>query len=104
MCVQLLVLHTVGCGEPTPLLASERSERDTIRGVQIRAGAVYIYYKYSTLPRGILINIAPKVGIFPEAEGRGIHYRGCNIIDIPQGCALFLCLVFSNMTIAMILL
>ena len=26
----------------TSLLASERSERDTIRGVQIRAGAVYI--------------------------------------------------------------
>ena len=25
------------------LLASERSERDTIMGVQIRAGAVYIY-------------------------------------------------------------
>ena len=25
------------------LLASERSERDTIRGVQIPAGAVYIY-------------------------------------------------------------
>ena len=25
------------------LLVSERSERDTIRGVQIRAGAVYIY-------------------------------------------------------------
>ena len=25
------------------LLASERSERDTIRGVQIRAGVVYIY-------------------------------------------------------------
>ena len=25
------------------LLASERSERDTIRGVQIRAGAVHIY-------------------------------------------------------------
>ena len=24
-------------------LASERSKRDTIRGVQIRAGAVYIY-------------------------------------------------------------
>ena len=46
-------------------------ERDTIRGVQIRAGAVRIYYKYSTLPRGISINIAPKVGIFPEAEGRG---------------------------------
>ena len=31
---------------------------------------VYIYYKYSTLPRGISINIAPKVGIFPKAEGR----------------------------------
>ena len=28
-------------------------------------------YKYSTLPRGVLINIATKVGIFPEAEGRG---------------------------------
>ena len=27
----------------TVLLASERSERDTIRGVQIRAGAVRIY-------------------------------------------------------------
>ena len=27
----------------TCLLASERSERDTIRGVQIRACAVYIY-------------------------------------------------------------
>ena len=25
------------------LLVSERSKRDTIRGVQIRAGAVYIY-------------------------------------------------------------
>ena len=32
---------------------------------------IYIYYKYSTLPSGISINIAPKVGIFPEAEGRG---------------------------------
>ena len=28
-------------------------------------------YKYSTLPRGISINVAPKVGMFPEAEGRG---------------------------------
>ena len=27
----------------TSLLASERSEQDTIRGVQIRAGAVYVY-------------------------------------------------------------
>ena len=32
---------------------------------------IYVYYKYSTLPRGISINIAPKVGIFPQAEGRG---------------------------------
>ena len=32
---------------------------------------IYIYYEYSTLPHGISINIAPKVGIFPEAEGRG---------------------------------
>ena len=43
--------------------------------------------KYSTLPRGILINIAPKVGIFPEAECRGkycailliFHKEGLNI-------------------------
>ena len=27
-------------------------------------------YKYSTLPRRISINMAPKVGIFAEAEGR----------------------------------
>ena len=26
-----------------PYLASERSERDTIRGVKIRAGAIYIH-------------------------------------------------------------
>ena len=32
---------------------------------------IYTYYKYSTLPRGISINIAPKAGIFPEGEGRG---------------------------------
>ena len=32
---------------------------------------IYIYYEYSTLPRGISINIAPKVGIFPDAEGQG---------------------------------
>ena len=30
---------------------------------------ICIYYKYSTLPCGISINIAPKVGIFSEAEG-----------------------------------
>ena len=30
------------------LLASERSERDTIRGVQIRAGAVRIYIREKT--------------------------------------------------------
>ena len=29
----------------------------------------YIYYKYSTLPRGISVFIAPKVGIFLEAGG-----------------------------------
>ena len=32
---------------------------------------ICIYYKYSTLPHGISINIAHKVEIFPEAEGRG---------------------------------
>ena len=46
-------------------------------------------YKYSTLPRGISINIALKVGIFPEAEGRGkyslpriFHKEGLNIYFI----------------------
>ena len=29
-----------------------------------------VYYKYSTLPRGILIYIIPKVGIFHDAEDR----------------------------------
>ena len=48
--------------------ASEASE--TLSGVT-NGNRRYIYYKYSTLPRGISINIAPKVGIFPEAEGRG---------------------------------
>ena len=37
----------------------------------VRYMCMYIYYKYSTLPLGISINIAPKVGIFREAEGRG---------------------------------
>ena len=32
---------------------------------------IYIYYKCSTLLHGISIHIAPKVGIFSEAEGRG---------------------------------
>ena len=46
-----------------PLLASERSERDTIRGVQIRAGAVRIYisvyiYLLRTPPRcSVEINV-----------------------------------------------
>ena len=30
-----------------------------------------MYTKYSTLPSGISVNIVPKVGIFPEAGGRG---------------------------------
>ena len=48
--------------------------------------SIHIYNKYSTLPCGISINIAPKVGIFPEAEAEvNIHYQGYNIIDIPQG-------------------
>ena len=42
-------------------------------------GDIYIYYKYSSFPRGISINIAPKVGIFPEAEGRGKY---CAILSI----------------------
>ena len=39
----------IPCGR-VEYLASERSERDTIRGVQIRAGAVRIYI-YITLAR-----------------------------------------------------
>ena len=30
-----------------------------------------IYTKYSTFPSGISVYIVPKVGIFPEAGGRG---------------------------------
>ena len=37
------LMSTDGRPAQLTLLASERSERDTIRGVQIRAGAVYIY-------------------------------------------------------------
>ena len=45
-----------------------------------------IYYKYSTLLRGISILIEPKVGIFPEAEGQGnIHTEGAICTDISQG-------------------
>ena len=36
-----------------------------------RVMSVYIYTKYSTLPSGISVYIVPKVGIFPEAGGRG---------------------------------
>ena len=50
--------------------------------------SIYIYYKYSTLSRGSSINIA-LVGIFRKAEVN-IHYRGCNIIDIPQGRVKYL--------------
>ena len=32
---------------------------------------IYINTKYSTLPSGISVYIVPKVGIFPEAGGRG---------------------------------
>ena len=54
------------------------SERDTIRGVQFEL-VRYIHYKYSTLPHGISINIAPKLGIFPEAEGN-IHTEGAILL------------------------
>ena len=72
-----------------------REASETLSGVYRFELVRYIYYKYSTIPRGISINIAPKVGIFPEAEGPvNIHYQGCNIIDIPQGRVeyLFYCI------------
>ena len=50
-------------------MIGERSERDTLRSVQLRI--VDIHTKYSTLPSGISVYIVPKVGIFPEAGGRG---------------------------------
>ena len=49
----------------------ENEASETLSGVYKYELVRYIYYKYSTLPRGITINIAPKVGIFPEAKGRG---------------------------------
>ena len=53
----------------------------------LKFGISSIYYEYSTLSRGISINVAPKVGIFPEAEGRGKYSlpRVQYIINIPQG-------------------
>ena len=42
-----------------------------------------LYYKHSTPPRGISMNIAYKVGIFPEAEGRGKYSLPST--DIPRG-------------------
>ena len=51
----------------------EREKQATLSGVYKFELVRYrcMCYKYSTLPRGILINIAGKLGIFPEAEGRG---------------------------------
>ena len=60
----------------TPLIVS-RSLRSLANYIGAEKGPIRslrrggLYYKYSTLPRGISINIAVKVGIFPEAEGRG---------------------------------
>ena len=44
-------------------LACERSERDTIRGVQIRAGAVGIYMYLYHLTSHLMQAIGPKVWI-----------------------------------------
>ena len=43
---------------------------------------IYIYTKYSTLPSGISVYIVPKVGIFPEAGGRG-KYSLQRVQDMP---------------------
>ena len=44
LCLPLLSMRNVPCPlHVRILLANKRSERDTIRGVQILAGAVYIY-------------------------------------------------------------
>ena len=40
---RILGIIQYGLSKKVLLLASERSERDTIRGVQIRAGEVYVY-------------------------------------------------------------
>ena len=42
------------------LLASERSERDTLRSVQLRIADIYIYYIY--IVRAIFFLITRKVG------------------------------------------
>ena len=43
MCIWKLTIFTTSLRLGKGLLASERSERDTIRGVQVRADAVRIY-------------------------------------------------------------
>ena len=54
--------------ESCPSLVTPHAQRE--RGKVIGRG-VHIYTKYSTLPSGISAYIVPKVGIFPEAGGRG---------------------------------
>ena len=67
-------------------LPNWRASETLLVVVQWKTRYVYTYYKYSTLPGGISINIAPKAGIFPKPKAEvNIHYQGCNIIDIPQG-------------------
>ena len=60
----------------TIFLVGERAKRarhSQVCSIENR-GYIYIYIlytKYSTLPSGISVYIVPKVGIFPEAGGRG---------------------------------
>ena len=49
------------------LLPTRASEQGNVIG-SVR---IYNITKYSTLPRGISVYIVPKVGMFPEAGGRG---------------------------------
>ena len=58
---------------PIYMLIGERAKRarhSQVCSIENR-GYIYIYTKYSTLPRGISVYIVPKVGIFVEAGGRG---------------------------------
>ena len=53
------------------VLIGERAKRARHSPVCSIENRGYIYTKYSTLPSGISVYIVPKVGIFPEAGGRG---------------------------------
>ena len=68
---ELSHVRAQSCSSSVMLELSHVRAQSCSCSIEISDTYIYIFFKYSTLPRGISINIAPKVGTFPEAEGRG---------------------------------